>query len=436
MDETKIDLKKKVTSAIICSIFFSVVYNFMAWYTSSLTYVPSFVFSFEKYIPFLPWTVIPYLSSGIFFIAVFFFCKTEEQLSVLSKRILFIIAVAGICYFLYPLKFSLIKSGTSDTFFKWFFQFIEITDSPYNEAPSLHIAFAFVFWSVFRVYKTKWRTVLAIWFVLLGLATLTTYQHHLLDVITGAILAQISFIVFPLHGNSFQFRNFHVANYYFTGGWLSILIISLLVEFSHSIWLILLWPTLMLFQIGYHYQKNNVHFLKDKFGTIIWYKKVLYFPYLATYWFFWKYFRKNKTPIEILPKMYLSSKLDMAEIQIFNTNKNTLVYDFSAELEEHYSIKNKCQYFTVPLLDIGAFDSVEIKKIVSEITSNYKHLPEDGKILIHCTMGYTRSTFVGILLIKNILSLPLDKAITRIKDKHKNAVIYSYLEDFLKTLNL
>ncbi|MBU2996814.1 phosphatase PAP2 family protein [Cellulophaga baltica] len=436
MDETKIDLKKKVTSVIISSIFFSVVYNFMTWYTSSLTYVPSFVFSFEKYTPFLPWTVIPYLSSGIFFIAVFFCCKTEEQLSVLSKRILFIITVAGICYFLYPLKFSLIKSATSDTFFKWFFQFIEITDSPYNEAPSLHIAFAFIFWSVFRVYKTKWRTVLAIWFVLLGVSTLTTYQHHLFDVVTGAILAQVSFVIFPAQKNNFQFRNFHIANYYFLFGWIIILVALLLFEFCSSFWLLLFWPSLVLFIVGYHYQKNTTRFLKNVSGSIIWYKKTFYFPYLAVYWLFWKFLRKNKKPIEILPKIYISSRLDKEEILNFKVNQNTLVYDFSAELEEDNKIKNIAQYFSVPMLDVGAFDALEIKRIVLEISKNYKHLPHNGKILVHCTMGFTRSTFVGILLIKNILSLPTTQAIAKIKHTHKNAILHSYLHDFLKTFNI
>lgn len=433
MDENSIALRHKIWGAILCSFVFGVVYNFNAWYASTLTYVPSFVFTFEKYIPFVSWTILAYMTSGVFFIGVFFLCKTLDELRTLTKRILFICLVSGIFFLLFPLKFSFTKPETTTILFDFLFQFIEHVDSPYNEAPSLHIAFAFIFWSVFRNMNLKWRNIAAFWLVLLGISTLTTYQHHLLDIFTGAILAQISFIIFPSQGNNFQLRNFHIANYYFLGGWGSILSLVILADFYTLFWLLLLWPTLVLFLVGYQYQKNNVSFLKDEFGTIPWYKKVFYFPYLAIYWFFWKFLRKNKKPIEILSKIYISSKLDKFDIQNFHFNQNTLVYDFSAELEENLIIKDSSQYFSVPLLDIGAFDVVEIKRIVSEITANYKLLPQDGKILIHCTMGVSRSTFVGILVVKNILSLPLDEAIIIIKKTHKNAVIHSYLQHFLKT---
>lgn len=435
MDVKKIDIKRKITVAIICSITFGVVYNLNAWYASTLAYVPTFIFRFEKYIPFMSWTIVPYLTSGIFFSTVFFFCKNNEQLANLSKRLLFIILVAGTVYLIIPLKFSFIRPVGENTLFQFLFQFLENVDSPYNEAPSLHIAFAFIFWTVFRNFNKKWRNVLAVWLVLLGLSTLTTYQHHLIDVLTGAILAQISFITFPAKENNFQLRNFHIANYYFLAGWLIALLSLILYEFYHPFYLILLWPSVILFLVGYHYQKNHVHFLKDRVGSIVWYKKLLYFPYLAIYWFFWKFLRKNKKPIEILSGIYISSKLDTTEIQNFNFNQTDFIYDFSAELEENSILKEGTQYFSVPLLDIGAFDVIEIKRIVLEISENYKQLPPGGKILIHCTMGYTRSTFIGILVVKNILSLPLEAAITEIKNKHKNAVIHSYLQDFLKTIN-
>lgn len=436
MDAAKIGIKKKIKVTIICSILFGVIYNFNAWYASTLSYVPSFVFSFEKHIPFIPWTIIPYLTSGIFFISIFFFCKNNEQLVTLFKRLLLVIITAGIFYFLFPLKYSFIKSDATNALFRFLFQFIKNVDSPYNQAPSLHIAFAFIFWTVFRDFKKKWRNLFAIWLVLLGLSTLTTYQHHLMDVLTSAILAQISFIIFPRQRNNFQLRNFHIANYYFLGGWMITLLSLLLNEFVNYFYLILLWPSLVVFLVGYNYQKNNVHFLKNTLGTIVWYKKVFYFPYIATYWFLWKFLRKNKKTIEILSKIYISSKLDKVEIKNFNFNQHTLVYDFSAELEENAIIKENSQYFSVPILDIGAFDVSDIKKIVLEISENYKQLPPDGKILIHCTMGFTRSTFIGILVIKNILYLPIEEAITKIKRKHKNAVIHRDLQVFLKIVDI
>lgn len=186
--------------------------------------------------------------------------------------------------------------------------------------------------------------------------------------------------------------------------------------------------------VGYHYQQNNVQFLKDKSGNISFYKKLFYSPYLLIYWTFWISLRKNKIPLEILPKIFISSRLSQNDLKNFEINKNTFVYDLSAELEETSEVKAKSSYYSVPFLDISTFDMNQTKDLVKKIEVNYKQLPENGKILIHCTMGYTRSTIIGTLVMKNILSLPIDQTIARIKLINKNAVIHDDLLDFLKKI--
>ncbi|MBP1167187.1 hypothetical protein JOE44_004071 [Chryseobacterium sp. PvR013] len=431
MDEKRLTIQRKLYALILCSIVFMMVYNFTAWYISKLTDVPSFVFNFENYIPFIPWSIIPYMTSGIFFCLVFFFCQNKQQLKVLTQRMLFVTVVAGICFLLFPLKFSLSKPEINDPVLGYSFQFLKVFDSPFNQAPSLHIAYAFIFWSVFRNLK-KGRSFVMLWLIILGISTLTTYQHHFIDVITGSILAHFSFIIFPYQKNNFLYRNFHIANLYFLSGWCIILIVFLANQFIGETGLLFLWPGLMIILIGYHYQKNNIFFLKNRAGHIPWIKKIFYIPYLLIYRIFWRFFRKNRTPLEIIPQLYISSRPDRESIQDFGINKATLVYDLSAEIEELSIIKDTAVYHSFPLLDIGTFDSSETQKLVTEITEYYQKLPPDGKILIHCTMGFARSSVIGILVIKNILSLPLTEAITMMKTHNKHAVIPTYLEDFLK----
>lgn len=437
MDEKRLDVKQRIYAMLLCSIVFMIGYNYSAWHVSKLEKVSSFVFDFdfEKYIPFLPWTIIPYMTSGLFFCSVFFFCNTKEQLKVLTQRMLFVTIVAGICFLLFPLKFSLQRPEVNNSIFGYSFQFLTTFDSPFNQAPSLHIVYAFIFWSVFRNLK-KWRIFLMIWLVAIGISTLTTYQHHLIDIVTGTILAHISFIVFPYQKNNFLYRNFQVANFYFLLGWIIVSVSLLLYKFSNEFWLILLWPALIMIIVGYQYQKNNIHFLKDNSGNIPFYKKLFYFPYSLIYWIFWKFLRKNKKPLEILPNIYISSKPSKEDLKYFEINKNTFIYDLSAEIEENSEIKEKSTYFSVPFLDIGTLDIDQTKKLITKITENYHQLPKDGKILIHCTMGYTRSSIIGILVMKNILSLPLDQAITNMKVLNKNAIIHSYILDFLKKNNI
>lgn len=431
MDEKQLDVKQKIYALLLCSVVFMTVYNYSAWHASNLQKVSSFIFDFEKHIPFLPWTIIPYMASGLFFCSVFFFCNTKEQLKILTRRMLFVTIVAGICFLLFPLKFSLQKPEIDNSIFGYSFQFLSTFDSPFNQAPSLHIAYAFIFWSVFKDLK-KWRMLLLFWLIALGISTLTTYQHHFIDIIAGTILAHISFLIFPYQKNNFSYRNFQVANFYFLVGWMFVLTSLLLYKFSDESWLILLWPALVMILIGYHYQKNNIHFLKNNNGYIPFYKKLFYFPYTFIYWIFWKFLRKNKRPLEIVPNLYISSKLSKKDLTHFGINKNTFVYDLAAEMEEGKIIKEKSTYFSVPFLDIGTLDIHQTKKLVTEIVENYHQLPTDGKILIHCTMGYTRSSVIGILVMKNILSLPLNQAITNMKIMNKNAIIHSYILDFLK----
>ncbi|TZG00075.1 phosphatase (plasmid) [Chryseobacterium panacisoli] len=431
MDEKRLTVQQKLYALILCAIVFMMVYNFAAWYLTTLDEIPSFVFGFEKYIPFIPWSIIPYMTSGIFFCSVFLFCQNKEQLKILTQRMLFVTIIAGVCFLLFPLKFSLPKPEINSSFPGYSFRFLKAFDSPFNQAPSLHIAYAFIFWSVFRNLK-RGRTLLLFWLILLGISTLTTYQHHCIDIITGSILAHLSFIIFHYRKNDFLYRNFQVANLYFLLGWIIILTALMINQFFGNIGLFLLWPGTMVILIGYHYQKNNIYFLKDKKGNISWIKKIFYFPYLLLYWIFWKFFRKNKIPVEVLPGLYISSRPDQETLKNFGITQTTLVYDVSAEMEELFNIKDTAVYHSVPFLDIGTLDIHETQKLISEITKKYKQLPSDGKILIHCTMGFTRSSVIVILVIKNILSLPLTEAITIMKTHNKHAVIHTYLEDFLK----
>ncbi|RZJ35972.1 MAG: phosphatase PAP2 family protein [Chryseobacterium sp.] len=436
MDDQRLTIKQKAYALLLCSVVFAVVYNASMWHVSSLPNVQSFVFDFEKNIPFLIWTIVPYMTSGVFLCLIFLLCKTKKQLHLLTKRMLFITVVAGLCFVIFPLRFLMPKPDVSQSFLGFSFHFLEIFDSPFNQSPSLHIAYAYVFWTIFRTIKGNMRTFLMLWLILLGISTLTTYQHHFLDILTGSILAHLSFIVFPEGKNEFEFRNFQVANYYFLCAWFLALISLLLAQFYGMFWLALLWPALVMMIVGYQYQKNHVGFLKDQSGKIAFYKRIFYLPYLIIYWILVISLRKNRRPVEILPRLFISSRLDINDLKYFKPDERTTVYDLSAEIEENPEIRKTAEYFSFPYLDIGTFDIAETRKLVTHITEKYSRLPDDGKILIHCTMGYTRCTVIATLVMKNILSLPTDEAITKIKSLHRNYILHPYAADFLKKINL
>ena len=432
MDEKRLTFRQQFFAFLLCSIVFSMVYNFSAWLTLQKKNVPSFTFDFEKNIPFLEWTIVPYMTSGILFCVVFFFCKSFEELKTLTKRMLFVTIFSGLIFIFLPLKFLLNKPEIENPVFKILFNFIKTWDSPFNQAPSLHISYALIFWTIFKKFNSKWKIPLMIWLLLLGISTMTGFQHHFVDVISGILTAHLAFIVFPFKKSDFQFRNFRVANVYFFSGWLVFFISLFLIKFSLILFLTLCWIALVMIVVGFQYQKNKVNFIKDKNGNISIFKKIFYFPYQLVYLFFWKFFRKKKTPTEILPNVFVSSRLSKKDFFEFKLHSKIIVYDLVAELEEVKMIRRNSDYHFVPFLDVGNFDLSSTKNLVSEISTKIKNLNENQKILIHCTMGFGRSNVIGILILKKRLSLNLKESIELMKTKNPHLILNHDTQEFLK----
>lgn len=193
--------KMKGYAALACTFFFIIIYGGSTIYAKTQADAGSLVFPFEKYIPFIPWMVVPYMTSGLFFMWVFFWCETHEQLLVYTKRFAFATLVAGICFVLFPLKNSFIRPQSNSLAVAGFEKFILHFDSPYNQAPSLHVTYAVLFWTVIKTkFNTNVRFGLGIWLILMILATVLVYQHHVIDVLSGLLLAIlcIVFIKKPL----------------------------------------------------------------------------------------------------------------------------------------------------------------------------------------------------------------------------------------------
>ena len=79
-------LKAGVASAGL-SLLFLVVYSGTNWLTSLRTDVGTWYYEWERYIPFVPLMVIPYMSIDLFFVAAPFLCRDDRELAVFSRRI-------------------------------------------------------------------------------------------------------------------------------------------------------------------------------------------------------------------------------------------------------------------------------------------------------------------------------------------------------------
>jgi len=156
--------------------FFFASYAFANAVTARRQHVPSMVFGWEHQIPFLAWTIIPYWTTDLFYSIGMFLCRTRTELRTYVTRLLLVqlICVAG--FLLFPLRFSFQRPVVTG-FAGWLFHVLGTFDGPYNQAPSLHVALTTVLWNEYgRHFRGAMLWLIRLWFVMMALSTLTTYQ--------------------------------------------------------------------------------------------------------------------------------------------------------------------------------------------------------------------------------------------------------------------
>ena len=132
--------------------------------------------------------IVPYLSIDLFFVAAPFLCRSERELATFSKRIVAAIVVAGICFLLFPLRFAFERPSRGRLARRSLrlvprdgpaLQLASLAPHrfPNDPGPTLSPA-----------YSRILRAASNVWFVLVGLSTVFTYQHHVMDVVAGFAL--------------------------------------------------------------------------------------------------------------------------------------------------------------------------------------------------------------------------------------------------------
>ncbi len=176
--------KPAATAAGLSALFF-IVYPLCNSLASRRGHVSSFYFGWEKSIPFVPAFIIPYASINLFFVGAPFLAKSERELRIFAKRVVLAMLISGVCFMVIPLRFAFPVPQVRGAF-RPLFDALHGFDRPFNEFPSLHVAFCVIVANVYlRRGPRILRVVLLLWFVLIVASTLLTYQHHFIDVLGG-----------------------------------------------------------------------------------------------------------------------------------------------------------------------------------------------------------------------------------------------------------
>jgi membrane-associated phospholipid phosphatase len=189
-DNAKDSAKDNARYAFAQTSLFLLVYNGCLVLTSVRPDVRRMFASWELSVPLIPAMIVPYLSMYILFIGAFFLCKDRTELRRLSRRLTVSQLVAAAVYVLFPLESGYHRPAVEGCFGPMF-RLIDATDLPYNLAPSLHVTSAIILGAHYFA-KTRQltvvRTLVIVWFTLIAISTMLTWQHHLLDVVAGTML--------------------------------------------------------------------------------------------------------------------------------------------------------------------------------------------------------------------------------------------------------
>lgn len=366
------------------SVLFLVVYGWCNWLSAQRHDLGTLYFEWERFIPFVPLMFVPYMSIDLFFVAAPFLCRSERELATLSKRILAAIVVAGICFLLFPLRFAFERppaGGWLGAVFDWF----RAMDQPHNLLPSLHIAFLTILAQHYARYtRGLLRTAANVWFVLVGLSTLFTYQHHLMDVVAGFALG-VCCIYFiresaphlPVNANR------RVGLYYAVAA----LMVACLIVWFWPWGALLLWPALALAIVASAYFGLGPIIFHKADGQLHWSARLVLAPCLLGQQLSLRYYRRQCRPWdEVTPEVWIGRMLNDREAAEAIRLGVTAVLDLTAEFSEPKAFR-ALVYRNIPILDLTAPSLDQLREMAMFIDEESRK----GVVYIHCKIGYSRT---------------------------------------------
>ncbi len=392
-----------VALSTVLSLLFITVYGGCNALASRRVDLGTCFFAWELDIPFVPALIVPYLSIDLFFVLSFFLCEDVIELRALARRITAAIVVAGLAFIIFPLTSGYAQPEVSG-WSGWLFEFLRSFDKPHNLAPSLHIALASLLWPVYARHTRGWlQGLIHLWFTLIVASALFTYQHHLLDMATGAMLGQVCLFAFPERRERALVQsasvNLRVASYYAIGAaGLAVLAIAL----GSWFWL-LLWPATSLALVTMAYGRGNSAIFRKTAGKLPVSVQVVLGPYLCGAFIRRLVYKGRKAWTEVAPRIYCGRLLTNDEALIVRAMGITGVLDLTAEHAETKAFLD-IEYLNLPVLDLTEPSREQLDMALAFIDEQIRR----GGVYVHCALGISRSAAVTTAYLASRQANPSD----------------------------
>lgn len=143
----------------------------------------------DRSVPVVPWTVWVYASYPLQFAATFFTEPSRRRLNRWLWAVLAVNLVSNVVFLLWPTTIQRPPVPAADPWTAGAFARLHAIDTPASCLPSLHVSTAFLASFVFLARDRLRFALFFTWAVAIALSTLTTKQHHAVDVVAGLGLA-------------------------------------------------------------------------------------------------------------------------------------------------------------------------------------------------------------------------------------------------------
>lgn len=373
-------LKERFVWVLFMGALFFILYGAANQY-ASLTSHPSFFMEWERHIPFVPSFIIPYMSSDVMFCIAFLLPQSRLELRILALRVLFIVALSVLIFTVSPLQFGFEKPKSDQ--YQWLFGLLS-ADLPYNQLPSLHISFAIVLWMSMRAHLKNvfLKYAVALWLWLIVLSTLLVYQHHFIDLPTGALMGALAIaLIRPNNRLLEKFttpRSLKVGLYY-----LGAAVLFLVAAFAyHS--LIALWLFLSMMSVAIVYAFGLNHLIAGKSSKASFWQWIVFAPYFIGTNLSWRWY-KRKLPLmsHVEENVYFGRYPSLSEYDVIRSQGVTHAINLALE---HQINRSALEQTRIPFLDL----TIPCPEALHRVVMMIEDKKENG-VYVHCALGLSRS---------------------------------------------
>ena len=416
--------KAAAAATALTSLLFLVCYNLCNWLTHQRADTAVWAFAWERHWPLVPAMIVPYWSIDLLFVVGAFLCRTSDEVAVHRRRIVFVILGGALCFLLIPLRFAFPRPEVAGLFGPWFAALYTF-DQPHNLFPSLHIALRTLLADLY-VHHTRgaWRWGVHGWFSLIGISTLLTWQHHLVDVLGGFWLAGLALHLFRFdEAPPVRTRNWTVAALYGAGA----IICTQLARVAWPWTLLFMWPAFALGVAAFGYAGHGSFYRKVN-GRLTWATKLLLWPLLAGQWASWWYYRRqSESCSRLAPNVWLGPVLREKEATELVRSGVTAVLDLTVEFSRPQAFAD-VHYLNLPVLDLTAPTDAQVAAALAFIDNESR----TGVVFIHCKAGYSRTAGIsGSWLQASRRAAGAEEAVAQLKAVRPRIVVRPEIRELL-----